>query len=47
MIKHKEFLTVKEVSVLFGCSKDTIYRMINANEINAFNLSKKTNPNKT
>lgn len=41
IIKQKEFLTVKEVSVLFGCSKDTIYRMIEANEINAINLNKK------
>lgn len=41
MIKEKEFLTVVEVSKLFGCSKDTIYRMIKANEINAINLNKK------
>lgn len=40
-IKQKEFLTVVEVSKLFGCSKDTIYRMIKANEINAINLNKK------
>ena len=41
IIKEKEFLTVKEVAVLFGCSKDTIYRMIDAKEINAINLNKK------
>jgi DNA binding domain, excisionase family len=37
-IKEKEFLTVTEVSKLFGCSKKTVYRMIEANEINAINL---------
>lgn len=41
MIKQKEFLKVIEVSKLFGCSKDTIYRMIAVNEIKAINLSKK------
>ena len=40
-IKEKEFLSVAEVSKLFGCSKQTIYRMIEANEIKALNLSKK------
>lgn len=40
-IKEKEYLTVAEVSKLFGCSKQTIYRMIEANEIKAINLSKK------
>ena len=40
MIKEKEFLTVTEVSKLFGCSKKTVYRMIEANEINANNLLK-------
>lgn len=40
-IKQKEFLTVVEVSKLFGCSKYTIYRMIKASEINAINLNKK------
>ena len=41
MIKEKEFLTVTEVSKLFGCSKKTVYRMIEANEINANNLSER------
>ena len=31
-IKEKEFLSVIEVSKLFGCSKHTIYRMIEAKE---------------
>lgn len=39
LIKQKEFLKVKELSILFNCSKQTIYRMINSNEINAVNLS--------
>src|SRR5690606_21202664 len=37
-IKEKEFLTVTEVSKLFGCSKQTIYRMIETKEIHALNL---------
>lgn len=40
-IKEKEFLSVAEVSKLFGCSKKTVYRMIEANEINAINLSQR------
>ncbi|WP_094745933.1 helix-turn-helix domain-containing protein [Vaginella massiliensis] len=40
-IKEKEFLTVAEVAKLFGCSKQTIYRMIETNEIHALNLNKK------
>lgn len=39
IIRQKEFLSVKEVAVLFGCSKDTVYRMINNNEIQATNLN--------
>lgn len=40
-IKEKDFLTVSEVSILFGCCKKTVYRMIEANEINANNLSER------
>ena len=40
-IKEKEFLSVYEVSKLFGCSKQAIYRMIEADEIKALNLYKK------
>jgi excisionase family DNA binding protein len=41
MIKQSEFLTVAEVSILFRCSKKTIYRMIKANEVIAKNLSER------
>ena len=41
LIAGKEYLTVTEVSVLFGCSKDTVYRMIKADQIKATNLSEK------
>ncbi|CAM1366126.1 conserved hypothetical protein [Tenacibaculum litopenaei] len=41
MIKEKEFLSVAEVSKLFGCSTKTIYRMIEADEIKANNLSQR------
>lgn len=41
LIREKEFLTVKEVAFLFECSKNTIYRMIEDEEINAVNLRKR------
>jgi len=41
MIKQKEFLTVQEVALLFGCNKQTVYRMIESKEINATNLREK------
>ncbi len=40
LIKHKEYLRVVEVATLFGCSKNTIYRMIQSGELNAVNLLK-------
>lgn len=40
-IKQKDFLTVAEVAKLFGCSNKTIYRMIEANELRANNLSER------
>ncbi len=41
LIKTKEFITVRELAVLLGCGKDTIYRMVKNNEIKAVNLSKR------
>jgi len=41
LIKEKEFLTVKEVAALFNCSKDTVYKMINDSQIEAYNLSQR------
>jgi excisionase family DNA binding protein len=40
-LKQKEFLSVAEVSKLFGCSTKTVYRMIEANELKASNLSER------
>lgn len=37
-IKEKVFLTVADVALLFGCSTKTVYRMIQANDLNATNL---------
>ena len=37
-LKHKEFLSVKEVAQLFGCSTKTIYKMIAKNSLSASNL---------
>lgn len=38
LIKEKEYLSVLEVATLFSCSKMTVYRMINQNQLNANNL---------
>jgi excisionase family DNA binding protein len=41
LIKEKEFLTVSELSVLFNCSRPTIYNLINRGKINANNIGYK------
>jgi excisionase family DNA binding protein len=41
MIKNKEFLTVKELAVLFGCSRPTVYKLIKAGKIKAKNIGDK------
>ncbi|WP_422091084.1 helix-turn-helix domain-containing protein [Tenacibaculum ovolyticum] len=38
-IKDKEFLSVNEVALLFGCNKKTVYRMIENKVLNAVNLN--------
>ncbi|OAD46006.1 hypothetical protein LPB303_03565 [Polaribacter atrinae] len=38
-IKDKEFLSVKEVALLFSCNKKTVYRMIENKTLNAVNLN--------
>jgi len=40
-VKNKEFLTVKDASILLGCSLRTTYRLINEGKINAVNLSER------
>jgi excisionase family DNA binding protein len=39
LIKDKEFLSVKEVAILFSCNKKTVYRMIENKIFNAVNLN--------
>ncbi|WP_272149741.1 helix-turn-helix domain-containing protein [Tenacibaculum aiptasiae] len=39
LIRDKEFLNVKEVALLFGCDRKTVYRMIDNNIIHAVNLN--------
>jgi len=39
--KAKEFLTVKDVSILLGCSTRTAYRLINNETIKAVNLGQR------
>jgi len=42
-IKAKEFLSVREASKLIGCSRQTIYTLINTGQLKAKNiLTKKT-----
>lgn len=40
-LQVKEFLTVKDVSTLIGCSVDTVYRMIDNDTIKAVNLAQR------
>lgn len=40
-IKDKEFLTVKDVALLFGCSVHTIYKLIEKKGIEAVNISER------
>ncbi|RXR16311.1 DNA-binding protein [Flavobacterium amnicola] len=40
-LKEKEFLTVKEVSLLLGFSTRTLYRMINENKLNAHKFTER------
>jgi len=39
--KSKDFLTVKDVAILMGCSSRTIYRLIDSGTIKAVNLSQR------
>ncbi len=42
-IKAKEFLTVRQVSKLIGCSRQNVYKLINTGKLRATNiLQKKT-----
>lgn len=41
MLQDKDFLSVKEISVLLGCSRQTVYTLINTGKIQATNLNKK------
>jgi len=40
-IKLKEFLSVREVAMLIGCSRQTVYHLIHSGRIHAVNLLKK------
>ena len=40
-VKDKEFLTVKQVAILFGCNPKTVYSMISSGKIQAVNLGEK------
>jgi len=41
MVTDKEFLTVREIAVLFGCSRPTVYNLIKNNRLAATNIGKK------
>lgn len=40
-LKQREFLTVTQVSKLIGCSRQNIYKLINAGKLKATNILKK------
>ena len=40
-IQQKDYLTVKEASLLLGCSSKTIYRMVSDKKIEAINLGER------
>lgn len=40
-LKSKEFLSVREVSRLIGCSRQTVYNLINSGQLKATNILKK------
>ena len=40
-LKKKEYLTVRDVSVLLGCSLQTVYRLVNNGTLSAVNLSER------
>lgn len=40
-VKAKEFLSVRDTSVLLGCSTRTVYRLINIGALRAVNLSER------
>ena len=40
-IQQKDYLTVKEASLLLGCSSKTIYRMVTNKKIQAINLGER------
>jgi excisionase family DNA binding protein len=43
LVRQKDFLTVREIAALFGCSKPTVYKLINSGKLKATNiLEKKT-----
>lgn len=40
-LNAKEFLTVKDVTILLNCSRQTIYKIIDTGRLNAIKLNKK------
>lgn len=43
LIKNKEFLSVREVAILFNCAPKTVYSMVNSGRLKAVNIGiKKT-----
>ena len=40
-IKAKEYLSVREASILLGCSKQTVYTLINTGRLKAKNILRK------
>lgn len=41
ILKVKEFLTVKDITILLNCSRQTIYKLIASGKLNAIKLNNK------
>lgn len=41
LIKVKEFLTVKDITILINCSRQTIYKIINSGKLKSIDLKMK------
>lgn len=39
LIKAKEFLTVKDITILMNCSRQTVYKMINSGKLKSVDLN--------
>ncbi len=41
LIKSKEFLTVKDITVLLNCSRQSVYKLVNTGKVNTIDIDLK------